>query len=82
MCCGKLLAPFTDQTDNGHRGFYFQAFNGSVTLPVAGCDYNSDRTYLLVAATRKARKMKVGSAMTPATRPVRPRVQRRPPARA
>jgi hypothetical protein len=27
--------------------FYFQAFNGSVTLPVAGYDYNSDWTPLL-----------------------------------
>src|SRR6266567_3902219 len=28
-------------------GFYFQAFNGSVSLPVAGYDYNSDWTPLL-----------------------------------
>ena len=28
-------------------GFYFQAFNGSVALPVAGYDYNSDWTPLL-----------------------------------
>jgi hypothetical protein len=27
--------------------FYFQAFNGLVTLPVAGYDYNSDWTLLL-----------------------------------
>jgi hypothetical protein len=27
--------------------FYFQAFNGSVSLPVAGYDYNSDWTLLL-----------------------------------
>ena len=30
-----------------HGGFYFQAFNGSVALPVAGYDYNSDWTPLL-----------------------------------
>ena len=29
------------------EGFYFQASNGSVTLPVAGYDYNSDWTPLL-----------------------------------
>ena len=29
------------------EGFYFQASNGSVALPVAGYDYNSDRTPLL-----------------------------------
>jgi hypothetical protein len=28
-------------------GFYIQAFNGSVSLPVAGYDYNSDWTPLL-----------------------------------
>ena len=31
----------------GHRGFYFQASNGSVVLPVTGYDYNSDWTPLL-----------------------------------
>src|SRR3974377_1332845 len=30
-----------------HGGFYFQASNGSVTLPVAGYNYNSDWTPLL-----------------------------------
>ena len=29
------------------EGFYFQAFNGSVALNVAGYDYNSDWTPLL-----------------------------------
>src|SRR5215470_9989138 len=29
------------------EGFYFQASNGSVALPVAGYDYNSDWTPLL-----------------------------------
>jgi hypothetical protein len=33
----------TDQTDrSAPEGFYFQASNGSVTLPVAGYDYNSE----------------------------------------
>jgi hypothetical protein len=40
--------PCTDLTDlSANGGFYFQAFNGSVVLPVAGYDYNSDWTPLL-----------------------------------
>src|SRR5215813_8593823 len=34
------------------EGFYFQASNGSVALPVAGYDYNSDWTPLLAGLTR------------------------------
>src|ERR1700730_11473151 len=38
----------TDQTDTlAPESFYFQASNGSVALPVAGYDYNSDWTPLL-----------------------------------
>ena len=37
--------PCTDQTGTPATGdFYFQAFNGSVSLPVAGYNYNSDWT--------------------------------------
>src|SRR5207302_3940481 len=37
--------PCTDLTDlSASGGFYFQAFNGSVTLPAAGYNYNSDWT--------------------------------------
>src|SRR5262249_38711940 len=44
----RLLAPCTDLTDlSANGGFYFQAFNGSVVLPVAGYDYNSDWIPLL-----------------------------------
>jgi hypothetical protein len=32
---------------SANGGFYFQAFNGSVVLPAAGYDYNSDWTPLL-----------------------------------
>jgi hypothetical protein len=40
--------PCTDLTDpSANGGFYFQAFNGSVVLPAAGYDYNSDWTPLL-----------------------------------
>src|SRR5215475_12985385 len=46
----RLLAPLcTDPTGLPAVGdFYFQASNGSVALPVAGYDYNSDWTPLLV----------------------------------
>src|ERR1017187_9812678 len=44
----RLLAPCTDQTGTSSlRDFYFQAFNGSVSLSVAGYNYNSDWTPLL-----------------------------------
>src|SRR5262249_52258281 len=40
--------PCTDLTGlPANGGFYFQAFDGSVTLPVAGYDYNSVWTPLL-----------------------------------
>src|SRR5262249_3425313 len=40
--------PCTDLTGlPANGGFYFQAFDGSVTLPVAGYDYNSLWTPLL-----------------------------------
>ena len=40
--------PCTDLTGlPANGGFYFQAFNGSVTLPVAGYNYNSVWTPLL-----------------------------------
>src|SRR6266481_6189348 len=40
--------PCTDLTGlPANGGFYFQAFNGSVVLPAAGYDYNSDWTPLL-----------------------------------
>src|SRR5262249_59413659 len=40
--------PCTDLTSlPANGGFYFQAFDGSVTLPVAGYDYNSVWTPLL-----------------------------------
>ena len=36
----RLLAPSTDLTTfAANGGFYFQAFNGSVALPVAGYDH-------------------------------------------
>jgi hypothetical protein len=45
----RLLAPCTDPTGLPAVGdFYFRAFNGLVTLPVVGYNYNSDWTHLLV----------------------------------
>src|SRR5437773_2905553 len=45
----KLLAPLVRirPIHSAHEGFYFQASCGSVSLPVAGYDYNSDWTPLL-----------------------------------
>ena len=44
----RLLAPlYGSDRSPANGGFYFQAFNGSVVLPVAGYDYNSDWTPLL-----------------------------------
>src|SRR3954464_12273983 len=45
----RLLAPLdgSDQVSPATGGFYIQASNGSVALPAAGYDYNSDWTPLL-----------------------------------
>jgi hypothetical protein len=45
----RLLAPLhgSDWDAPALGDFYFQAFDGSVSLPVAGYDYNSDWTPLL-----------------------------------
>src|SRR5437016_10860356 len=45
----RLLAPLygSDWNTQPPGGFYFQASNGSVALPVAGYNYNSDWTPLL-----------------------------------
>jgi hypothetical protein len=44
----RLLAPCTDLTGlPANGGFYFQAFDRSVALPVAGYNYNSVWTPLL-----------------------------------
>jgi hypothetical protein len=46
--CQVAGPPCTDLTGlPANGGFYFQAFDGSVTLPVAGYDYNSVWTPLL-----------------------------------
>src|SRR6516225_8175112 len=50
ICYGlpSCSLPCPDRTDMlGPRELYFQASNGSVALPVAGYDYNSDWTPLL-----------------------------------
>ena len=49
----KLLAPCADLTScySGHRGFYFQASDESVTLLVAGYNYDSPWTVLSVGLT-------------------------------
>jgi hypothetical protein len=81
--------PCTDQTGSPAFGdFYFQAFNGSVSLSVAGYNYNSDWTPLLaglspagMAASLAARsistEMRVGDMFAVGTR-----VTSRPPHRS
>ena len=44
-CWPPYTGILTSLPANG--GFYFQAFDGTVALPVAGYDYNSDWTPLL-----------------------------------
>jgi hypothetical protein len=46
----RLLAPLcrSDQNSSGHRDFYFQAFDESVTLLAAGYNYDSYWTILSV----------------------------------
>src|SRR6516164_1477543 len=44
--CSAPCADLTGFPANG--AFYFQAFSGSVTLPAAGYNYNSDWTPLLM----------------------------------
>ena len=54
----KLLAPCTDPTGFPAIGdFYYQASNGSVALPVAGYNYNSDWTPLLVGLAPTERQL-------------------------
>ena len=40
----RLLAPLcgSDRVSPANGGFYIQAFGGSVSLPAAGYDYNSE----------------------------------------
>ena len=64
----RLLAPLygSDHIRSAHGGFYFQAFNRSVSLPVAGYDYNSDWTPLL-AGLSPARMTASLAAPTPSS---------------
>src|SRR5262249_31233174 len=45
--CQVAGPPYGSDQSPGQRGFYFQAFDGTIALPVAGYDYNSDWTPLL-----------------------------------
>ena len=64
----SLLASLygSDQISPAIGGFYFQAFGGSVTLPAAGYDYNSDWTPLL-AGLSPARMTASLAAPTPSS---------------
>jgi hypothetical protein len=67
ICYGLPVcsAPCTDQTGLPANGaFYIQAFNGSVTLPVVGYNYNIDWTPMLVglSPTRMAASLAAHSS--------------------
>jgi hypothetical protein len=67
ICYGLPVcsAPCTDQTGLPANGaFYIQAFNGSVTLPVVGYNYNIDWTPMLVglSPTRMAASLAARSS--------------------
>ena len=66
--CQVARSPLTDQTGASPAtgSFYFQASNGSVFLPVAGYNYNSDWTPLL-AGLSPARMAASLAAPTPSS---------------
>jgi hypothetical protein len=64
--------PCTDQTGlPANGGFYFQAFNGLVTLPVAGYDYNSVWTRLLAGLPPAGMAASLAALVQPCSSPAR-----------
>ena len=71
-CCGLsgCWPPCTDLTGlPATGGFYFQAFDGSVTLPVAGYDYDSDWTPLLAGLSPAGIAASLAALVRPCSRP-------------
>ena len=65
--CWPPCTDLTTLTANG--GFYVQAFNGSVVLPVAGYDYNSDWTPLLAGLSPAGMAASLAALDRPCSRP-------------
>src|SRR5262249_51340094 len=64
--CQVAGPPCTDLTGlPANGGFYFQAFDGSVTLPVAGYDYNSVWTPLLAGLSPAGMAASLGALVPP-----------------
>src|SRR5262245_26915186 len=62
--------PCTDLTGlPANGGFYFQAFNGSVILPAAGHDYNSDWTPLLAGLSPAGMAASLAALVRPCSGP-------------
>ena len=62
--------PCTDLTGlPANGGFYFQAFDGSVTLPVAGYNYNSVWTPLLAGLPPAGMAASLAALVRPCSRP-------------
>src|SRR5262249_23770289 len=69
--------PCTDLTSlPANGGFYFQAFDGSVTLPVAGYNYNSVWTPLLTGLSPAGMAASLAALARPCSRPARRKVLR------
>src|SRR5262245_54739204 len=69
--------PCTDLTGLPANGcFYFQAFDGSVTLPVAGYNYNSVWTPLLAGLPLAGMAAGLAALVRPCSRPARRKVLR------
>ena len=63
--------PCTDLTGlPANGGFYFQAFNGSVILPAAGYDYNSDWTPLLAGLSFAGMAASLAAPVRPCSCPL------------
>src|SRR5262249_60952789 len=68
--CQVAGPPCTDLTGlPANGGFYFQAFDGSVTLPVAGSDYNSVWTPLLAGLSPAGMAASVAALVRPCSGP-------------
>src|SRR5262249_28950303 len=72
--CPVAGPPCTDLTGlPANGGFYFQAFDGSVTLPVAGYDYNSVWTPLLAGLSPAGMAASLAALARPCSCPARRR---------
>src|SRR5262249_47282802 len=71
-CCGLsgCWPPCTDLTSlPANGGFYFQALDGSVTLPVAGYNYNSVWTPLLTGLSPAGMAASLAALVRPCSCP-------------